>query len=421
MHRKCRTEAFKANRRQVRCLTCPNTAWLSQKRINRLNWSEERSGVLYRYCGNCSRRQRADVVRLFSGTLAKHGKGTFNRGKLLEAWKATIGCEICADLRRAADGLLDTEGKAVRVALRRAVEIDSESSLKALETRPTLAHRVRTLVEVCRQRRSKALDDWRTRNPKLLVAHQEHELAVLDLRKRLRGRLAAIAPKGHRIGQKAWNKATSRPNLATAKVVAADLRPLFGRCALPGCPFILYRVATSRPGPNTTFHPQCWRLFKKDKHYRRWRGKRVQGIEAALSFPAAPARPGRPALADDPDLLLSAYRWVIAAAAPRSVGGTSQRSIAREHGISHQGVTKRVQDFIELLPGSWDSVFQGKGYRSSNRTRQKLVPLPAYRTDRSEVARRFVSIGMPLGDVATLTGVPEALIRQLSPTGNKIA
>jgi hypothetical protein len=378
--------------------------------------------VLYRYCGNCSRRQRADVVRLFSGTLAKHGKGTFNRGKLLEAWTATSGCEICADLRRAEDELLEVEGKAVRVAVRRAVRIDSEASLKALEARPSLAQRGRTLVEACRQRRSKALDGWRKRNPEFLAAHQEHELAVLDLLNRLRGRLAAITPKGQRIGQRAWNKATSRPKLAVAQVVAADLRPLFGRCALPGCPFILYRVATSRPGPNTAFHPQCWRLFKRSPDYRRWRGKRVGGSKAALSLPPQPpARPGRPALVEEPDLLLSAYRWLIATAAPRSLGGTSQRTLAREHDISSSGVTRRLQDFSELLPGSWDCVFHGKAYRSSNRTRQKLVPLPAYRTDRSEIARSFVSMGMPIGDIATLTGVPEPVIRQVSPAGNKIA
>jgi hypothetical protein len=66
-------------------------------------------------------------------------------------------------------------------------------------------------------------------------------------------------------------------------------------------------------------------------------------------------------------------------------------------------------------------VFHGKAYRSSNRTRQKLVPLPAYRTDRSEIALRFVSMGMPIGDAATLTGVAEAVIRQLGRAGDKIA
>src|SRR4029077_10087947 len=72
MHRTCRTAALKANRHQVRCVTCPNTAWLSQTRIKRLKWTEKRLGVIFRYCGDCSRRRRADVVRLFSGTLRKH-------------------------------------------------------------------------------------------------------------------------------------------------------------------------------------------------------------------------------------------------------------------------------------------------------------------------------------------------------------
>jgi hypothetical protein len=66
-------------------------------------------------------------------------------------------------------------------------------------------------------------------------------------------------------------------------------------------------------------------------------------------------------------------------------------------------------------------VFQGKAYRLSNRTRQKLVPLPAYRTDRSEIALRVVSMGMPISDAATLTGVAEAAIRQLRRAGDKIA
>jgi len=414
MHRQCRRKAQEESLRQVRCFTCPNTLWLPSRRIRQSKWTEERSGALYRHCGNCSRRQRAEVSRLFSATLRKHGKGIFSSARLLEARKASSSCPICADLVVARDEILEGSAKMVRTAVTRAVEIGSESTLQAL--RPTQAARTHALVAKYRKRREDVLSAAKTRHAKEIVEeHRRHEALILELRSRLRTRLMEITPKaGGRRGRRSWNKASRRPKLAMAQVVTGDLRPLFGPCALPECSLVLYRVEVSRPGPTALFHPQCWRLFKTNRGYRRWRGQRARGKPVTISLPRLVTRPGRPPLIEDPDLLLSAYQLLIRTAAPRSLGGNSQSRIAIELGISQQAVAKRISALIEVLPGSWDFVFPVKGYRNSNKIRQALIPLPAHRADRSGLAVSLLEAGMPPDDVAALVGIPPSSIRHLS-------
>lgn len=417
MHRKCREAALKEDLIPVRCATCPNMAWLPPHRVRRLKWTEARAGVLYRYCGDCSRRQRADVERLFSATLLKHGKGTFNLGQLLEARKATSTCEVCRDLLAVVRDLMARTTKRVVDSVRLAVEIDSEASLLALDkTQPSRGQEARGLIRWYKNQWEAILSSWKKQDPKKLAAHEVHTALIRDLRRRLRERLAKITPTD-REGKATWNRPAKKPKLARARIVTARLKPLFGRCSLPGCPYILYRTPLSRPGPGALFHPQCWRFLKTGSDYRRWRGQRIRGIELALPLPDVPSRPGRPALADDPDLLLDAYRWLFATASHRS----SQGRLARHAGISQQGVAKRLAAFMEILPGSWSCVFQGKGHRRPNRVRQDLVPLPAYRTDRSEVALRFLEMGMPPADVSILTGLPSLRVDRMAKERSKTA
>jgi hypothetical protein len=378
---------------------------------------EERSGVLYRHCGTCSRRQRADVSRLFSATLGKYGKGTFSRARLLEAWKVMGACRICAELRTARDEVFEGNTKTVRTAVTRVVEIGSEVTLQALiEARPTEASRIQALVAEYRRRREDVLSAAKTRHAKEVVEeHHRHEVLILELRSRLRMRLREITPKvDGRRGLRTWNKASRRPKLAVAQVVTGGLRPLFGLCALPECSLVLYRVGLSHPGPSAFFHPQCWRLFKSGPTYRRWRGQRARGKKTSLVLPHVVTRPGRPAIVEDQDLLLSAYQLLIRTAAPRSLGGASQSRIAVKLGISQPAIVKRIDTLVEALPGSWDFVFQGKAYRRSNAVRRTLVPLPAHSGDRSSLARKLREAGMPLDDIAALVGLSSQNVRQLS-------
>src|SRR5258705_86463 len=121
--------------------------------------------------------------------------------------------------------------------------------------------------------------------------------------------------------------------------------------------------------------------FPRD--YRRWVGQCDKGMSPPFPFPSIARGRGRPK--DRPEVLLESYQILMRHTGPRSLGGQSGYEIAKALGVTNRAIAYRIRTFVELLPGSWDFVFQDKPssiWRRSNRWRQVAFPLPAHRGDR---------------------------------------
>lgn len=231
-----------------------------------------------------------------------------------------------------------------------------------------------------------------------------HRSARREVRKRLNAHLLSIKPKGWHIGH-----AVRRPRLAMSRVVRARLRMRFGICPL--CGLVLYGATPSRP--STCFHRPCWRLFTKSWPYRRWRGSRTRQTTAAFPWPAVARGRGRP---KDLQNLHRRYELLMRRAAPESLGGRSGYELAAASGVSQRAVAKGLISFVEMLPGAWDLVFQGKptgNWRRSNDARQRLFPLPAVWRDRGELVRRLIAMGMSEQDASGLAGVSLPIVQSI--------
>lgn len=148
---------------------------------------------------------------------------------------------------------------------------------------------------------------------------------------------------------------------ATARIIHGQSRPHFSLCLL--CGLLVY-------GKRRRFHRPCWKVARRGPQ------------SAAQKAAAGKVRS---------NVLLAQYQALMSA-----------------------GSVEKGNQFIELLPGSWDLVFVDPNFRSANRRRQKIIPLPAHRRDRSELIRPLMGMGMPADDVASLTGVAPARVQDLA-------
>jgi hypothetical protein len=227
--------------------------------------------------------------------------------------------------------------------------------------------------------------------------------AIEEVGARVRTHLRDITPRR-------WNRAIARPRLAKAQVIQADLRPLFTLC--PECRLVVYRTEPSKP--RFEFHEPCWSLFQGSDAYRRWVAQRHKGMSPPFPFPDVLRGRGR--TKDKPEVLLRSYRSLMRHVAPRSLGGRSNYELATDAGVTDRAIAYRIRSFVELLPGSWDLVFQAKptsGWRRANKVRQDLFPLPIHRGDRAALVQRLHARGMPENGIAHLTGVPLPRVQQL--------
>jgi len=152
----------------------------------------------------------------------------------------------------------------------------------------------------------------------------------------------------------------------------------------------------------TQWHRPCWCAWMG--WYQRARGR----LPAKDARPAA-LRPRTRGSKPETDLARN-YGWLLA----RRGAGKSLREVVRRRGSeisARSAVTKAVQAFLHLLPGSWDLVFSDRQEQRGNTHRQKLVPLPLEMErlvgvgGRDPLIRRLLEFGMAEADVARLTGM----------------
>jgi hypothetical protein len=363
VHRSC----LKAERLQrVPCYECGNTIELPPHRVQQLKDRIEVGGRVYRYCGTCSRRKRADPIRLFASIILDDA--------LIERYRA---------------------GKPAAV---REVNSRLRDHLKAITPKRWNKADVPKQCRRCgRQLVGGRCSDCRT-------------------------------PKGYRRRKAAFTW-IPRPKLSVANVVAAKLSPWFRPCPVCHLlvywadrtrPLTAFHPECAKLFKKSN----AWRAWKGRRIQNGRLGIRTDDDPFPWPSvkPRARGRPRGPSV--DPAMLLTRYIWLVRRAAPQTLGGHSLARLAAKRSDalfartrSKSAISQGISAFVGLLPGSWSRVFRYKGQRATAKILSDLFPLPAHRQDRAELIAELGAKGMPPEDIAGLVGEPLYRVRQIVVAG----